>query len=141
MRFFGPLRELSHEMAARLTQIDYDREMAFLLLDGKELLGVGRLAADPGFEQAEFALIVASDRQGHGYGRLLLEHVLHYAKARGVIRVVGHVLRENDKMLDLAKRLASCAKPAASASPTFGGEAHVDAVIPSVTFVLAAALN
>ena len=76
MRFFGPLRELTHEMAARLTQIDYDREMAFLLLDGKELLGVGRLAADPGFEQAEFALIVASDRQGHGYGTLLLRHVL-----------------------------------------------------------------
>ena len=73
MRFFGPIRELSHEMAARLTQIDYDREMAFLLLDGKELLGVGRLAADPGFEQAEFALVVASDRQGHGYGTLLLE--------------------------------------------------------------------
>ena len=68
LRFFGPLRELTHEMAARLTQIDYDREMAFLLLDGEELLGVGRLAADPGFEQAEFALVVASDRQGHGYG-------------------------------------------------------------------------
>jgi len=36
LRFFNPLRELSHEMAARLTQIDYDREMAFLLLDGKD---------------------------------------------------------------------------------------------------------
>src|ERR1700753_3284091 len=44
LRFFGPLRELSHEMAARLTQIDYDREMAFLLLDGDDLLGVGRQA-------------------------------------------------------------------------------------------------
>jgi acetyltransferase len=48
------LRELSHEMAARLTQIDYDREMAFLLLDGDMLLA-WPLAADPGFEQAEFA--------------------------------------------------------------------------------------
>jgi acetyltransferase len=105
MRFFGPIREMSHELAARLTQIDYDREMAFLLLDGKDLLGVGRLAADPGFEQAEFALVVASDRQGHGYGTLLLNHVLLYAKARGVQRVVGHVLRENHKMLELTKRL------------------------------------
>jgi acetyltransferase len=105
LRFFGPMRELSHEMAARLTQIDYDREMAFLLLDGGELLGVGRLAADPDFEEAEFALVVASDRQGHGYGALLLNHVLHYAKARGVQRVVGQVLRENHKMLELAKRL------------------------------------
>jgi acetyltransferase len=105
LRFFGPLRELTHEMAARLTQIDYDREMAFLLIDGKELLGVGRLAAEPGFEQAEFALAVASDKQGHGYGSLLLNHVLHYAKARGIKRVIGQVLRENHKMLDLAKRL------------------------------------
>ncbi len=105
MRFFGPMRELSHEMAARLTQIDYDREMAFLLLEGEMLVGVGRLAADPGFEQAEFALVVASDRQGLGYGTLLLTHVLHYAKSRGIRRVIGHVLRENGKMLDLTKRL------------------------------------
>jgi acetyltransferase len=109
LRFFGPLRELTHEMAARLTQIDYDREMAFLLLEGPkddgELLGVGRLAADPGFEQAEFALIVASDRQRKGYGELLLRHVVAYAKSRGIKRVIGHVLRENRKMLELSKRL------------------------------------
>ena len=105
LRFFNPLRELSHEMAARLTQIDYDREMAFLLLDGKDLLGVGRLAADPGFEQAEFALVVASDRQRKGYGELLLRHVLEYARKRGIQRVIGHVLRENRKMLHLADRL------------------------------------
>lgn len=105
LRFFGPLRELTHEMAARLSQIDYDREMAFLLLDGTELLGVGRLAADPDFEQAEFALIVASDRQRHGYGRLLLERVLDYARQRGIKRVVGYVLRENHRMLDLTEQL------------------------------------
>ncbi len=105
LRFFGPMRELSHEMAARLTQIDYDREMAFLLLDGEALLGVGRLAADPDFEQAEFALVVASERQRRGYGELLLRHVLAYARTRGIKRVVGQVLRENRKMLELAKRL------------------------------------
>jgi acetyltransferase len=79
--------------------------MAFLLLDGKELLGVGRLAADPDFEQAEFALTVASDKQGRGYGSLLLHHVLRYGRSRGVKRVIGYVLRENRKMLDLAKQL------------------------------------
>jgi acetyltransferase len=105
LRFFGPLRELSHEMAARLSQIDYDREMAFLLLDREELLGVGRLYADPDFEQAEFALIVASDRQRRGYGELLLRHVLDYARKRGIKRVVGYVLRENKRMLDLTERL------------------------------------
>ncbi len=105
MRFFGPIREMSHEMAARLTQIDYDREMAFMLMEGREMIGVGRLVAEPGFEQGEFALTVASDRQGRGYGALLLNHVLRYGKSRGMKRVVGHVLRENRKMLDLAKEL------------------------------------
>ncbi len=105
MRFFGPIREFTHEFAARLTQIDYDREMAFVLIDEGEFLGVGRLAADPGFEQAEFALLIASDRKGHGYGTLLLNHVLQYARARGIQRVVGHVLRENHRMLDLTKRM------------------------------------
>ena len=118
MRFFGPLRELSHELAARLTQIDYDREMAFLLLDGDELLGVGRLAADPAFEQAEFALVVASDRQRHGYGTLLLEHVLQYAKTRGIKRVVGYVLRENQRCSSSPSVWASRARAAARANPT-----------------------
>jgi acetyltransferase len=31
--------------------------------------------------------------------------VLQYGKSRGVKRVIGYVLRENDKMLELAKRL------------------------------------
>ena len=109
LRFFGPIRELTHEMAARLTQIDYDREMAFLLLDGpkdgEELLGVGRVAADPDFEQAEFALVVASNRQRRGYGQLLLRHVIAYARGRGIKRMIGHVLRENGKMLALTERM------------------------------------
>ena len=58
-----------------------------------------------GFGQAEFALIVASDRQRRGYGALLLGHVLAYAKSRGVRRVVGNILRENRRMIDLAEKL------------------------------------
>jgi acetyltransferase len=111
LRFFSPLRELSHEMAARLTQIDYDREMAFLLIDAGELLGVGRLSADPNFDQAEFALVVASSRQRRGYGELLLRHVVDYAQSRGIRLVFGNILRENHRMLALSERLGF--KPAA----------------------------
>ena len=111
MRFFGPIRELTHELAARLTQIDYDRDMAFLLIDGNELLGVGRLSADPNFDQAEFALIVASNRQRKGYGELLLRRVLDYAKSRGIRSVFGVILRENHRMLALAERLGFTRTP------------------------------
>jgi len=119
MRFFGPLRELSHEMAARLTQIDYDREMAFLLLDGKELLGVGRLAADPDFEQAEFALVVASDRQGHGYGRLLLSTCCTMPR-RAASRVWWAMCCARTTRCSISPSAwALCVKAGARASPTF----------------------
>ena len=50
MRFFAPVKKLSRPQLARLTQIDYDREMAFVCERGDDpegLLGVVRLAADP----------------------------------------------------------------------------------------------
>ena len=76
MRFFGPLRELSHEMAARLTQIDYDREMTFVAMvpqAGGEpvMVGEARAVCDPDNLQAEFAIQVATDWQGRGLGRQL----------------------------------------------------------------------
>jgi len=38
LRFLNPMKALSHDLAARLTQIDYDREMA-LVLEGKKFSG------------------------------------------------------------------------------------------------------
>ncbi len=105
LRFFGPMRELTHEMAARLTQIDYDRDMAFLLLDGETLLGVGRLAADPGFGAGGVCAGRGVGPPAQRLRRFLLRHVVDYAQRRGIKRVVGYVLRENKRMLDLAERV------------------------------------
>jgi acetyltransferase len=116
-RFFGTFRELTHEMAVRLTQIDYDRQMAFLLLDGGTLLGVGRLAADADFNEAEFAITVASDCQRRGHGELLLLRVLAHARSRGIKRVVGQVMGENRGMLALAKHLGFVRIAGASYGP------------------------
>ncbi len=73
LRFFSPLRALPKTLLARLTQIDYDREMAFVLFDKDELIGVTRLSADPDNVRAEYALTVRTDRQGHGLGRFLTQ--------------------------------------------------------------------
>jgi acetyltransferase len=110
LRFFQPLKALDHAMAARLTQIDYDREMAFVLaapVDAgpEELFGVGRLAADPDNARAEFAVIVRTDVAGRGLGQLLMERILAYARQRGIGEVHGDVLAENTNMLDLCRRL------------------------------------
>ncbi len=118
MRFFAPLKSLSHEMAARLTQIDYDREMAFVVAeeaDGKvgEFMGIVRLAADPDFDKAEFAIIVLSHLQGRGIGRLLMDEIIAYAKSRGIKQVFGDVLAENQRMLNLSRDLGFTLKSVA----------------------------
>ncbi len=107
LRFFAPRSEFGHGFAARLTQIDYDREMALVALDpgGAEILGVVRLLADPDNEEAEFAVMVRSDLKGTGLGYGLMIRILDYARARGTGRVVGDVLAENTTMLKMAKEL------------------------------------
>jgi acetyltransferase len=120
MRFFAPIRSLSHEMAARLTQIDYHREMALVLAEAREgaagpkaepeFAGIVRLAADPDFDKAEFAIIVLPKAQGRGLGRLLMELIIAYAKSRGIRQLFGDVLAENHRMLQLARDLGFTAK-------------------------------
>jgi acetyltransferase len=124
MRFFAPLKSLNHDMAARLTQIDYDREMAFVAVrddpagagEGErqgEGLGVARLYADPDNEAAEFAVTVLTDFQGHGLGHLLMEALIDYARDRGIGRLFGKVLGENRAMLKLCRGMGFSTKPAA----------------------------
>lgn len=106
LRFFQAPHRLSHDELARLTQIDYEREMAFIAVDAaQQTLGVARLVRDPDNTEAEFAVLVRSDLQGRGLGRLLMQRLLDYAAARGTQRIVGDVLRENHGMLGLVKAL------------------------------------
>ncbi|HET6970150.1 MAG TPA: GNAT family N-acetyltransferase, partial [Phenylobacterium sp.] len=103
LRFCGGVRRLSADFAARLSQIDYDRQMALVAQDAAgAILGVGRLAQDPEGERGEFAVMVRSDRQHHGLGHILLQAVLDHAAGRGLKEVWGEVARENRHMLDLA---------------------------------------
>ena len=81
LRFFAPLKELTHQAAARLTQIDYDREMALVLAEhgsagAADLYAVARIAADPDNERAEFALTVRDDMAGRGCGTLLMHRLI-----------------------------------------------------------------
>jgi acetyltransferase len=107
LRFFTPWRELPTKQLARFTQIDYDREMAFALVspDPQNFLGIVRLAADPDNIGAEFAVLVRSDLKGHGLGRMLMEHLIAFARGRGIQQLFGEVLRENTIMLSLCHDL------------------------------------
>jgi len=111
LRFFAPMKTLSHVQAARFTQIDYDREMALILTEvgtpGRtEIFGVVRIAADPDNERAEYAIIVRHDMTGKGLGTTLMRRIIDYAKRRGIGEIFGDVLRENSTMLSLCKTLS-----------------------------------
>ncbi len=107
MRFFTAMRGLSHELAARLSQIDYDREMALVALPAaaEAALGVARFAADPDNRRAEYAIGVRSDWQGRGLGYLLMTRLIEVARARGIGELFGTVLRENRAMLQMCREL------------------------------------
>ncbi len=107
MRFFTASPGRSHRFIARLTQIDYAREMAFVALseDRDELLGVARLTADPDYTRAEYAVIVRSDLKGKGLGWAIMQHLIAYARAEGLGELFGQVLAENTTMLDMCREL------------------------------------
>jgi acetyltransferase len=109
MRFLQPLKRLPEALAHRLSHLDSAREEALLAFDpaGEEILGVVRLAAEPGSVRAEFALAVRSDSQGLGLGRLLMSRVLEDAWARGLAEVYGDLLAENHRMLRLGRSLGA----------------------------------
>ncbi|WP_243439174.1 bifunctional acetate--CoA ligase family protein/GNAT family N-acetyltransferase [Fundidesulfovibrio soli] len=109
-RFFGVVRELSHMEMARLTQIDYEREMAFIATapdeEGhNETLGVVRASTKPDNSQAEFAILVRSDQKGLGMGRLLMEKIIRYCRDRGTAVLSGQALLDNKGMQGLAEKV------------------------------------
>lgn len=109
MRFFTAMKQLPPALAARLTQIDYDREIAFVghALNGERdgLWGVGRLHADPDRQRAEYAVMTRSDISGRGLGLRLMQEIIEHGRRTGVHEVFGEVLSENERMLTMCERL------------------------------------
>jgi acetyltransferase len=110
LRFFGSIDALPHTEMARLTQIDYDREMAFIATapdaeGNPETLGVVRTVTDPDNEEAEYAIAIRSDLKGQGLGRILMDKIISYSRSRGTKAIIGQILHENRRMLELLKKL------------------------------------
>jgi acetyltransferase len=115
MRFMHVIKELTHAEAARLTQIDYDREMALVALRQRpgqppEGCGVARIIGDPDRERAEFAIILLQDATGIGLSSLLLRRLIHYARDQGIHELFGEILRENQPMLELCRAMGFTVK-------------------------------
>jgi acetyltransferase len=105
-RYFSEINEFTHDDLANMTQIDYDREMAFVAVrNGEEIIGVTRALSDPDNTDAEFAVLVRSDLKGLGLGRQLMLKLIGYARMRGLTRLIGITMPNNRGMVTLAQKL------------------------------------
>jgi acetyltransferase len=94
LRFFGPMREVSHDLLDKLIHYNPARAMAFIAVDeqSQKILGVGRLHDDPSGEIAEFALLVGSRLKDHGVGWLLMKHMIEFSRHKDLKAVQDQVL-------------------------------------------------
>ncbi|CAH8228265.1 bifunctional acetate--CoA ligase family protein/GNAT family N-acetyltransferase [Vibrio aestuarianus] len=108
-RFFSDVGEFNHEALANFTQIDYDREMAFVAVDNSDgetkIIGVSRALINPENTDAEFAILIRSDLKGKGLGKILLQKVIDYCRLKGTVQISGMTMPTNRGMLTLAQKL------------------------------------
>ena len=106
-RFFSAIRALSAEQIARMTQVDYEREMALVAVRETtgETVGVARLVREIDVGEAEFAVVVQGDMKGRGVAGTLMRRLLAWARAKGVREVHGQVLADNAPMLAFVRKL------------------------------------
>jgi acetyltransferase len=107
LRFFAPIKDFSHAFLAKLTQLDYERAIAFAAIEkatGK-LLGAVRLHADPDHISGEYAILLRSNLKGQGLGWKLMKLMIEWAKADGIQVVKGEILRENRTMIQMCEAL------------------------------------
>ena len=109
-RFMDNIRELQPSLLVRFTQIDYDREMAFIATEvdanGREQqIGSVRYAQTPDGESVDFALAIADAWQRCGLGRRLMTLLIDCARQRGYRAMIGDILADNPKMLKLVEGL------------------------------------
>ncbi|MCA1769263.1 MAG: GNAT family N-acetyltransferase, partial [Halomonas sp.] len=109
-RYFHNKSDLSQRDLSTLSQINYDRQMAFIAEhlrdDGtKEMLGVARVWNDPDNIRTEFSVIIRDDLTGLGLGSLLMHKLIDYCRSVGTLEMIGKIMVDNHPMRALMKHL------------------------------------
>lgn len=114
MRYFGMTKlekRIAHERLTRICFNDYDREIALVAVrqnpDTKEdeIIGVGRLIKVYNGSEAQFAILISDQFQGHGLGTHLLSRLVDIGRQEGVDRIIGHILPENHMMQRVSRKV------------------------------------
>ncbi len=107
-RFLAPMKVPPPALLARMTRIDYDRDMALVAFADAARdvpLASVRLDAEPDRARAEFAIFVGHAMKGRGLGRALMAAIIAHARTSGIGEVYGTILADNAPMIALARKL------------------------------------
>ena len=105
-RFMSPRRSLPAEEIEFLLAGDGRDHVALAAWTGGRMVAEARLirtAAGAG----EIALAVIDPLQRRGIGTLLIDRLLQAGRDRGLARLIGHVLVDNQPMLRLLRKLGA----------------------------------
>lgn len=104
LRYFGPYPTMSKRDVVKFTTVDHHDRVAFVVMLGDDIIGVGRYERlrDVGDgRSAEVAFVVADAHQGRGLGPILLEHLAGAAAENELTMFVAEVLSENRNMVSV----------------------------------------
>ena len=105
-RFMHAINELSPQMVAQFTKLDYDRQMALVATDDDgDILGVSQYVMSSDRQTAEFAISVSEQSKGQGLASALMRLLLEHAKTQGLQSLQGDVLLSNGPMQALMASL------------------------------------
>ena len=108
LRFFGPLKRLSDEMARRFAEVDGEVRFALVALDPRdrgEIVGVVRYEREGDTGGAEYAALIEDRFQERGLGLGLTKYLIEAARENGIDHLYAFVMRENAGMLNLLRSL------------------------------------
>ena len=102
---------VSHQRLARICFNDYNREIALVAVRNSEILAVGRLVKAHAANEAELAVLIADEFQGHGLGTELWRRLVEIARAEKLDRVTAEILPENHQMMEICRLLGFRLEP------------------------------
>jgi GNAT superfamily N-acetyltransferase len=100
-RYFSEHPTLAHEEVCHFTQMDYVDRLALVILDGDDLVAVGRFDRYPQTRTAEVAFIISDGYQHQGLGHQLLAFLADAAWARDVTLFSAETLFSNVDMISV----------------------------------------
>lgn len=110
-RFMSTIKQLSQNVLVRFTQLDYDREMALVMVHrphegaAEEMLSIARYTTDPDADTCEFGISVSDNWQGQGIGVIMMNLLFDAARHQGLATMRGEILSANTGMQKLTRKL------------------------------------